>query len=131
MSWPQDNALHGSSGWQRKPVCCQWRRGCVEEELSVLALVESVATRGQESSLLAQTSYKSLRQGSTFSYIANVCKWSELSRRFFLERAAVQGRSGRSRVSGVGKGEGREEDTGYKLFLQEATVSLPLVPVLA
>ncbi|XP_063881967.1 uncharacterized protein LOC135112036 isoform X3 [Scylla paramamosain] len=89
MPWPQDNALHGSGGWQRKPVCCQWRRGCVEEELSVLALVESVATRGQESSLLAQTSYKSLRQGSTFSYIANVRKWSELSRRFFLERARM------------------------------------------
>lgn len=32
---------------------------------------------------------------------------------------------------GVGKGEGREEDTGYKLFLQEATASLLSVPVLS
>lgn len=52
---------------------------------AVLALVEAVAGRGQEGSLPAQTSYKSLRQGSAFSYIANVRKWSELPYRFFLE----------------------------------------------
>lgn len=45
---------------------------------AVLALVGAAATRGQEGSLLAQTSYKSLRQGFVFSYIANVRKWSEL-----------------------------------------------------
>lgn len=59
-----------------------WRRWPgVEEEgpgAAVLALVEALAGRGQEGSLPAQTSYKSLRQGSAFSYIANVPKWSEL-----------------------------------------------------
>lgn len=55
-----------------------WWAGGVCGGGAVLALVGAAATRGQEGSLLAQTSYKSLRQGFVFSYIANVRKWSEL-----------------------------------------------------
>ncbi|XP_071519036.1 uncharacterized protein [Panulirus ornatus] len=85
-----------------------WRRG------SVLALVEAAATRGQKSSLLAQTSYKSLRQGSTISYIANVYKWSKVPTLLFLEKARMLDEGDEPEGT---KGEPEEESTAAPVIL--------------